>query len=78
MDIEIKIKDIRYITTFFYNTLCDLKKRVTERGYNLVIVWMIYNEYVIDIKRNGRPGIGITNKKLLQKSLQINRVEKNL
>lgn len=34
-----------------------MKKRVTERWYDLVVVSIIYDKYIIDAKRSGKPGI---------------------
>lgn len=75
LDIGMSIEDVGRITGFSRTTLYDLKKRATERGYDPVMVPIIYDEYLVDAKRSGRPDI---SKKLLQKLLQIDTGEKNL
>lgn len=51
------MEDIKHITRFFRGILYDLKKKIVKRGYNSIVILIIYYNYVINIKiTNRRPG----------------------
>ena len=61
-----KIEDVGRITGFSRSALYDLKKRAVQRGYDpTTITLMIYNMYVEDAQKSGRPTIS------LEKQLEI-------
>lgn len=52
MNIKINMKNISCIIRFYQKTLYNLKNQKTKKKYDLIIAFIIYNAYLVDIKRS--------------------------
>lgn len=73
LDVGMSMEDVGRITGFSRSTLYDLKKRATERGYDPVVAPIIYDEYAVNAKRNGKPGISLDKQQEIVAKVTMDR-----